>query len=180
MVRARSLTRIAALVALCASSALTQAAPVTQSVDFNAAIGANGTGAFTWDNDTLLMQNFHWDFGALGVGHIDDTVLSRVIFEQNTIGSVLYEVITGIHVNSFQASSIGIGGPFDTFPESVKFDSVGQYTFFSDPLAIEIGSQGVITVGPVAVSEPGTVALFAIAGWALLVSVRMRRRSPTS
>ena len=109
-------------------SATTYASTVTYIISFDGSqIGPAGTGAFVWNDESLSMSSFTWEFGTEIQGGINDSLLGAEFFT-GTFGQALFETLTGqdVHQNFDPIFVLGhLGGLDGTFPNGeIEFGGV--------------------------------------------------------
>jgi hypothetical protein len=152
------------------------AVPVQYDMTFNAAVGPNGVGSFSFDSDSGAIAGFGWDFGGVTGGIGDFNYGTTPVFG-DTRGRFVFELLTRTDVHSGADCINGGCGTSDSITGSGPLGSnylnlgigpglsLAMYSFRlvtattspSDPdLAL-----GTVTVTErVAVPEPTTLALF--------------------
>jgi hypothetical protein len=166
------------------------AVPVQYDMTFNATVGSNGVGSFTFDADSGAMNDFGFDFGGTIGGLPDLTWMSF----GDTVGRFVFELLTRTDVHpvvdcinggcSLSAPITGSGpsganylnlstGPLFS-PALYSFRLVTATSSASDPNLAE----GTVTVTQrvAAVPEPSTFALYA-AGLFGVAFIRRRRNA---
>lgn len=166
-------------------SVAARAVPVDYSLVYTGAVGASGSGSFSWDSATSAFTNFRWNFASPEnslVAGPDDTLMAnnwgRAIFG-GTMGQFLFEILTGedVHPAGCSAQSRCSFSSFNissSLLSSVEFSTLGggltQYLFRNGSQVLFSGSLSLTRA--LAVSEPLPLSLFGIG----LLGLALRRR----
>jgi hypothetical protein len=148
------------------------AVPVTYDLSYASEIGPSGVGSAIWDADSRLLSEFTWDLGVGIVGGILSSNLSSNAPGGGTVGSFVWELVSG-DTTADPSDVVAIGfnpqGLFG-FNGFVSFRQTGIYTFSND---MGPTTTGRVSIAPrVSVAEPASLAMFALSLFGLALARR--------